>query len=255
MSAGRHKGYGPQGAEDGHPQDEHLEAGMQLVRRLSFRMARRMPPNIDVDDLISAGMEGLIKAMASFDPSRQLSFEAYAKSRIRGAILDELRAGDTMTRYGRARLSEVTAAIAELRQQLGREPSEHAVADRLGISIEHYQKLSADFGRAPLLAGLGGVNPDDVEGPAVDPSSHFDEREMRGLLARAIAQLPERSQQVLALYYQEECTQAEVGAILGVSESRVCQLLGEATARLRAKIGQEIAGVTRNHGPKPQISG
>ena len=247
MSAGRHKGYGPHGVEEKNVQEEYLEAGMQLVRRVAFRMARRLPPNIDVDDLIGAGMEGLLKAIASFDPTRQLTFESYAKSRIRGAILDELRAGDTMTRYGRARLSEVTSAITDLRQQLGQEPSEQAIAERLGIDVEQYRKLSAEFGRAPLLAGVGGVNPDEVEGVSCDPSSQFDEHEVRRLLAQAIGQLPERTQQVLALYYQEECTQAEVGAILGVSESRVCQLLGEATARLRAKLAQDLAGLGKVH--------
>lgn len=208
------------------------------MRRLAFRMARRLPANVDVDDLIGAGMEGLVKAMDGFDPTRGIKFESYAKVRIRGAILDELRSGDTLTRYGRSRMAGVTQAIVSLQQSLGREPREEEIADELGVPLQEYQRLIGDLGQGPLLAGLGAVSPDEVASDDYDPSAAYDEMEARARLARAIMTLPKRHQEVLALYYQEECTQAEVAEILGVSESRVCQLLGETTARLRSKLGR-----------------
>lgn len=235
MKPARHRGYGVGGAK--RPVDDaQLQQGIQLVRRISFRMARRLPPNVDVDDLIGAGMEGLLKAFQAFDPQRQIPFDVYAKSRVRGAILDELRAGDTLTRYGRSRMGEITAAVSRLQHSLGREPADQEIADELRMSLEQYQKLAGDLTRAPLLAGLGAVDSDAVEGGMADPGVQYDEREMLRHLAGAIQGLPERTQQVLALYYQEECTQAEIGEILGVTESRVCQLLGDATARLRARL-------------------
>lgn len=240
-SPARH-GYGAFLGENTIRQEELLAIGMELVRRMAFRMARRLPPNVDVDDLIGAGMEGLLKAMSAYDPARQPQFEAYAKARIRGAILDELRAGDSLTRYGRSRMGEMTTAISKLQHALGRAPTEEEIAQELGVSLEQYQRMNGDLGRAPALAGLGAVSGDEVASTANDPSEMFDEAEARAQLADAIRELPERSQQVLALYYQEECTQAEIGEILGVTESRVCQLLGEATARLRTKLNNAEFG-------------
>ena len=224
--------------QDPLQQEALFRRGMDLVRRLAFRMARRLPAHVDVDDLISAGMEGLIKAVGAYDPARQPSFDAYASARIRGAILDELRSHDSLTRHGRSRMGEISGAIAKLQRALGRAPTEDEVASALGMELDQYQKLSGDLARAPALAGLGSIAGDTVASAEQDPSELFDQAELRGLLAKAIASLPERSQQVLALYYQEECTQAEVGAILGITESRVCQILGETTARLRAKLGK-----------------
>ena len=218
--------------------EEYLREGVALVRRLAFRMVRRLPSNVEVDDLIGAGMEGLLKAIHSFDESRGTRFDAYAKTRVRGAILDELRANDVMTRHGRARLSEVSNAIARLQQSYGRDPSDEEVAEALSMSLGTYQRLTEELGQGPLLAGLGAVAPDEVAGEQRDPSLEYEDSEARALLADAIVGLPRRNQEVLALYYQEDCTQAEVAAILGVSESRVCQLLGETNARLRTKLGR-----------------
>lgn len=222
--------------------DRLLAEGLPLVRRLAFRMARRLPPNVEVDDLIGAGTEGLLKAVDAYDKERYPRFEPYAKVRIRGAILDELRANDSLTRYGRSRMGEVTTAIRELQHELGRQPNEEEIAERLGMPLEQYQRLSGDLVRGPALGRSGSVDPDAVESDYSDPSALFDHEELRSRLAEAIRRLPERSQQILALYYQEECTQAEIGEILGVTESRVCQLLGEASARLRALLGVPTQG-------------
>ncbi|MCG8557265.1 MAG: RNA polymerase sigma factor FliA [Proteobacteria bacterium] len=222
-------------------QDRHtlIELGLPIVRRVAFRLARRLPPNVDVGDLIGAGSEGLLRAIDKFDHERYTRFEPYAEARIRGAILDELRASDSMTRHGRRRLAEVTRTIRKLEQRLGRAAEEEEIARELGMPLDAYRKLAEDLARGPALARLGELHPDDLESHDGGADKLHAEREMKQLLAKAIARLPERTQMVLALYYQEECTQAEIGTILGITESRVCQILGESAARLRAQLAKE----------------
>jgi RNA polymerase sigma factor for flagellar operon FliA len=218
--------------------EDLVRLGLPLVRRMAFRMARRLPPNVDVNDLIGAGTEGLLKAVQHYDPERYPHFEPYAKTRIRGAILDELRANDSLTRYGRSRMAEITNTIKLLQQQLGRQPAEDEVAGRLGIPLDQYQRLTGDLMRGPTLQGLSSVSADDAESSNAGPDATLLDNDLKRRLALAVGKLTERTQQVLALYYQEECTQAEIGEILGVTESRVCQILGEATARLRALLDE-----------------
>jgi RNA polymerase sigma factor FliA len=218
--------------------EDLIRLGLPLVRRMAFRMARRLPPNVDVNDLIGAGTEGLLKAVQHYDSERYPHFEPYAKTRIRGAILDELRANDSLTRYGRSRMAEITNTIKQLQQQLGRQPAEDEVAKRLGIPLEQYQRLTGDLMRGPTLQGLSSVAADDAESSAIGPDTALLDNDLKRRLAAALGKLTDRTQQVLALYYQEECTQAEIGQILGVTESRVCQILGEATARLRAMLDE-----------------
>jgi RNA polymerase sigma factor for flagellar operon FliA len=218
--------------------EELICQGLPLVRRMAFRMARRLPPNVDVNDLIGAGTEGLLKAVQYYDAERYPHFEPYAKTRIRGAILDELRANDSLTRYGRSRMAEITNTIKQLQHQLGRQPAEDEIAARLGMPLEQYQRLSGDLMRGPTLQGLSSVAADDAESSNATPDAVLLDSDLKRRLAAAMRKLTERTQQVLALYYQEECTQAEIGQILGVTESRVCQILGEATARLRAMLDE-----------------
>jgi RNA polymerase sigma factor FliA len=217
--------------------DELIQRGLPVVRRLAFRLARRLPPNVDVGDLIGAGTEGLLKAIESYDVNNAARFETYAESRIRGAILDELRGQDALTRHGRRQMSEVTRVMRRLEAELGRAPEEQEVAKALGIELEAYHKLAENLSRAPALANLGALDPDDVAG-AHDSAGEFETRELRTQLIEAIQRLPARTQTVLGLYYQEECTLAEIGEVLGVTESRVCQILGDATVRLRASLGK-----------------
>ncbi|MGF1465939.1 MAG: RNA polymerase sigma factor FliA [Sandaracinaceae bacterium] len=219
--------------------DDLIAAGLPIVRRVAFRLARRLPPHVDVDDLIGAGSEGLLKAARSYDAEKYPRFEPYAETRIRGAILDELRAWDAMTRHGRRRMLEVSRAVSRLSTRLGREPDEEEVAEELGLELADYQRLNAELARGPALGRLGEVDPDHVDGGFDDPASLYSEAELKGRLAEAIRKLPERTQTVLALYYQEDCTQAEIGEVLGVTESRVCQILGEAAARLRALLARD----------------
>lgn len=218
---------------------ELLEIGIPLVRRVAFRLARRLPSHLDVDDLIAAGNEGLVKAVHGYDPSAHPRFEPYAEVRVKGAILDELRSWDPVTRHGRRRMAEVQRAVRKLEAALGRSPREEEVAEELGLELEAYQRLTMELARGPMLSRLGEIDPDAVDSGGDDPHSLYGEAELKARLARAIEQLPERSQTVLALYYQEECTQAEIGKILGVTESRVCQILGETAARLRAKLERQ----------------
>jgi RNA polymerase sigma factor FliA len=229
--------------------EDLIQLGLPIVRRMAFRMARRLPAHIEVNDLIGAGTEGLLRAVASFDNERFPQFEPYAKTRIRGAILDELRSNDSLTRYGRERMGQVTKTIKQLQQELGRAPEETEIAQRLGMPIDQYQKMTAELTQGPALLGLSGVAGDDAESQNPTPDAEFAEGDLKRRLAGAIGQLPDRLKQILALYYQEECTQAEIGEILGVTESRVCQILGEATLRLRAILEDGDEAATRKRKP------
>lgn len=234
----KESGAGLVGAYGVRPsRDELIQRGLPIVRRLAFRLARRLPPNVDVGDLIGAGTEGLLKSIESYDVNNAARFETYAEARVRGAILDELRGQDALTRHGRRQMGEVTRAMRKLEATLGRAPEEEEVAAALGIDLAAYHKLAENLSRAPALANLGALDPDDVAGLS-DSAGELETRELRTQLIGAVKRLPERTQTVLGLYYQEECTLAEIGEVLGVTESRVCQILGDATARLRAALGK-----------------
>ena len=217
--------------------DALIQRGLPIVRRVAFRLARRLPPNFDVGDLIGAGTEGLLKAIEAYDVNNAARFETYAESRIRGAVLDELRGQDSLTRHGRRQVGEVARAMRRLENELGRAPEEEEVAKALGMELAVYHKLTENLSRAPALANLGALDPDEVPGGS-DSSLEFEHRELKEQLVEAIQKLPKRTQTVLGLYYQEECTLAELGEGLGVTESRVCQILGDATARFRAQTGR-----------------
>jgi RNA polymerase sigma factor for flagellar operon FliA len=214
-------------------------------------MIRRLPSHIDVGDLIGAGSEGLLKAVDGYDHRRYPVFEPYAELRVRGAIIDELRRYDAMTRYGRQQLGHVTRTIKDLTQSLGRQPEEEEVADALDMSLEDYQKLSESLARGPALGRLRESEPDALGTERHNPAATYEEDELKRRLVEAIEQLPERKRMVLALYYQEECTQAEIGEILGVTESRVCQILGETAARLRAMLESGPPRTRPTHRPAP----
>lgn len=232
----------PESAQDvsRRERDRLIETGLPLVRRMAFRLARRLPPSVEVGDLIGAGNEGLLRAIAAYEPAKYPRFEPYAEARIRGAMLDELRAADPVTRHGRRRMAEVKKAIQSLTAELGRPPEEEEIAAEMGMNIESYRRLAQDLARAPMLGHVGEVEPDEIEGHWEDASEVLLEREKKSLIASAIGKLPQRTQQVLALYYTESCTQAEIGQILGVTEGRVCQILGDASARIQADLGVEV---------------
>ena len=218
-------------------EDQKLyERFMPLVRRIAMRTIRALPSSITFDDILSAGWVGMAEALQRRAEGMQDEhFEAYASYRVRGAILDYLRVLDPLSRKLRGASRRITAAATDLTQRLGRMPSEEELAGELGLSLTAYQELLgeiSDAGFARLELGAGG------EPMALDPSPEATtaRAEMQTTVANAIEELPERLQLVLSLHYQEECSLREIGEVLGVTESRVCQLHSEAVHLLRARI-------------------
>jgi RNA polymerase sigma factor for flagellar operon FliA len=221
---------------------EDYERFLPLVRRIAMRLARRVPSHISIGDLISSGWVGLVEAFSRSEPNMPAEeFEAYASHRVRGSMLDYLRGLDPATRQARNASRRVTRTISELTRSLGRPPEEEEIADALGVDIDTYRDLLTQISSAGM-SRLDVVDLDQVNAVTDQNESPDEVAEQRLLaehVANAIERLPLRLQQVLALYYQEDCTLREIGAVLQVSESRVCQLHAEAMHRLRADIGKE----------------
>lgn len=221
-------------------EDKLVRQHAELVRRIAHHLAARLPPSVDVDDLIQAGVIGLIEAARNYHPEGGASFETFAGIRIRGAMLDELRQGDWAPRSLHRRMRDIGEAMRRIEQRSGREAQESEVADALGLSIEDYRSALADASRTHMLrldgAGENGDETLDVAAPEAGALDQLEHEAFRDALVTAIDQLPERERQVMALYYDEELNLREIGAVLGVSESRVCQLHGQALSRLRGKL-------------------
>ena len=218
-----------------------------LVKLLALRMAHRVPAQVEVSELMSAGTVGLIDAAGRYQPALGVPFEAFARRRVHGAMLDSLRGLDWAPRSLRKMRRNVDAAIARLRQELKADPSETQIAGALNVSVADYQHMldqikSLDIG---TIRPIGNSSDDfatlDV---AIDQDEGADVRleraELRQHLAHAIAELPERDRQILSLYYHEELTLAEIGLVIGVGESRVSQLRTQAIARLRVRLRETL---------------
>jgi RNA polymerase sigma factor for flagellar operon FliA len=225
--------------------EEALREHLPMVRFLALRIRERLPQQVEMEDLISAGIVGLMDAMQKFDPNKKVQFRTYAQFRVRGAMLDSLRALDWGPRDLRRKARAVEEAIRSLSTTLGKAPTESEVAKELGLDLQAYQQLLSELSGLEL-GSLNETPTDDAgvevlallpAGPEDDPFLQCQSSEMRRLLAEAIAALPERERMVLTLYYYEELTMREVGATLGVVESRVSQLHSSAMARLRAALG------------------
>ena len=230
--------------------DQLVERNLVLVKYAAARVAGRLPGHFRLDDLYSAGLVGFLAAIEDFDPDRNVEFGAYASQRIRGAIIDELRRLDVVPRRVRRLAREAAHAIGVLTQRLGRQPYEEEIAAEMKIDVSVYQRLLTEgVTLLSLDADVGGEHSaapvDAIEDPSVpDPFVTLEGKERRAVLARFLEKLPEREQQVLALYYHEELTMHEVGAILGITESRVSQIHSSAILRLQAVVRREQTAST-----------
>ncbi|HKX33100.1 MAG TPA: FliA/WhiG family RNA polymerase sigma factor [Blastocatellia bacterium] len=222
--------------------DALVEAHLPQVKFIADRLAAKLPPSVDREDLIGAGVLGLLDAVDKFDPERGVQFKTYAEMRVRGAMLDSLRSLDWAPRSMRQRAREVEAAYRQIERERGRPAEEEEVVARLGITIAEFHTLLNDL-RGLTILGLEWGDEDDEhqalqipDDASRGPLAIYERAEMRSRLTRAIDRLPERERQVMALYYLEELTMKEVGAVLGITESRVSQLHTQAVLRLRAAL-------------------
>lgn len=213
-----------------------------LVKRIAYQLASKLPASVQVDDLIQAGMIGLLDAMANFDESHGAQFETYASQRVRGAMLDELREIDWVPRSVRKNARDIEHAITDLQQKLGHPPMEHEIAEVLGVELADYQSMLADARGHQLVyyEDFHNDEGDPIELNMSDgrpnPFELLQDLGMRQALIEAIDGLPEREKMMMAMYYQEDLNLKEIGAIMGVSESRVCQIHTQAVMRLRSKL-------------------
>lgn len=219
-----------------------------LVKYVAGRVSSGLPPNIEYADLVSYGIFGLIDAIEKYDPGRGIKFETYAIARIKGAIIDELRSIDWVPRSVRFKARELERAYMELENELKRLPTDEEVAAHLNISLDEYQQLLQQMSFISLVAldelwNVGGEKGDKVslvdtleDSRAKDPSKTYEIEEMKQILADAINRLPEREKIVISLYYYEGLTLREIGEVLGVTESRVCQMHTKAILRLKARL-------------------
>jgi RNA polymerase sigma factor FliA len=221
-----------------------------LVKYVAGRVGVGLPPNIEQADLVSYGIFGLMDAIDKFDLERAIKFETYAISRIRGAIIDELRAIDWIPRSVRFKAREVEKAYASLEAQLHRTPSESEVAAEMGIGLDDLHQIFSQVSFVNVVAldellSVGGEKGDKLslvdtleDHKAEDPVLAFESEETKYLLAKAINTLPEREKIVVTLYYYEGLTLAEIGQVLGVTESRICQMHTKAVLQLRGKLAE-----------------
>ena len=220
--------------------DDLVREHAPLVKRIAHHLMGRLPDSVQVDDLIQAGMIGLLEAARKYDGGKGASFETYAGIRIRGAMLDEIRKGDWAPRSVHRNSRRISDAIRQVESEKGRDAEDSEVAAALGISQDEYHQILKDsagcrlFSYEEIVENDGGHEFTDETTPG--PGAGMERDAFRKHLAEAIGALPEREQLVLALYYDEELNLKEIGAVLGVSESRVSQLHSQATHRLRARL-------------------
>lgn len=220
----------------------HQHAG--LVKRIAYHLANRLAGNVDVDDLIQAGMIGLLEAAGNYEPAKGANFETFAGIRVRGAMLDEVRRSDWTPRSVHQKLRQVTEATRTVEARTGRDARDVDVADELGLTLAEYHKVLRDATSARLFS----LEQSQEEGSYVQPSgdigpspfAHTSNEAFRKDLAAAVAKLPEREAMLLNMYYVDELNLKEIGKVLGVSESRASQIHSKAVVRLRARLDDWI---------------
>lgn len=222
-------------------QAEFVTRHAQLVKRIAYHLKSRLPPSVQTDDLIQAGMIGLLEASRNYDARQGASFETYAGIRIRGAMLDEIRRSDWAPRSLHRKVRQVSEAIRAIEVIVGRDARDDEIAGHLGMSLDAYHQLLQDAAGQKVfsfeeLTGGDEAAADGLCGHTGGPADDLAMEEFREALARVIASLPERERLVMSLYYDEELNLREIGTVLSVSESRVCQIHGQALLRLKARM-------------------
>lgn len=219
--------------------DQRIVDNVALVKRIAYHMISRLPSAIQVEDLIQAGMIGLIEASKHYDPSQGASFETYAGIRVRGAMLDEVRHSDWSPRSLHRKMRELNEAVRDIENETGRDARDHEVASRLGISLDEYHTILRDSANSKVFS----LDQADDEGHALnlssadkEPFSALQKEGFQQALALSISELPEREQMVMSLYYNDELNMKEIGQVLDISESRVCQIHNQSLAKIRQKL-------------------
>ena len=231
--------------------EQVIRDNVHIVKYVVGRIATHLPNSVDREDLVSAGILGLIKAVDRFDPGRGVKFETYATTVVRGEVMESLRAKDWAPRSVRRKLRNLAEVISRLESRLMRAPGEDEIAEEMGMSVDEYHRFLSAASAATvasveeLLVGEEPMGSSDeaVAEPAdefADPRLVIEKRELRRLVAEAVMRLPERERSVVSLYYEQELTLKEIGEIMGVTESRVCQIHTQATARLRSAVQREL---------------
>jgi len=230
-----------------------METYLPLVRYISERIAIKLPKNVDVDDLCSAGIFGLMDAIRGFSLERGVKFETYCTTRIRGAILDELRSLDWVPRLVRTKANQLVKTVNKLEAKLGRLPERHEIAEELNMTIVEYEELEREASAASMVSMNKSWNDDDDDGdmPRIgaihdktiaDPSDHLQRDEIKDMITKGLS---ETEKLIVILYYYEELTMKEIGIILGLSESRVCQIHSKIIVRLSVQFRNYREEMTR----------
>ena len=223
--------------------DQLVQRFAPLVKRIAYHLMARLPSSVQVDDLVQNGMMGLLDAISRFEAGMGAQFETYAAQRVRGAMLDGLRENDWLPRSLRRDFRRIEEAIAQLEQQYGRAPAEKELAAALDMSLAEYQKMLQDARGHQLISFEDMVEEGDEDflerhltDDSGEPSKILEDEALRRILVQGIEALPEREKMMMALYYEQDLNLREIGEVMGVTESRVCQLHSQAVARLRARV-------------------
>lgn len=222
-------------------EEDVVELYASLVKRIAHHMATRLPPSIQFDDLVQAGLIGLLEAARNFEEGHNASFETYAGIRIRGAMLDEIRKNDWAPRSVQRKARMVSEAVRSIEREQGRDARAQEIAEKLGLSVDDYFQMLQDASGQRVLSLEEPVVGEEVLGDTISDSrpgilDGLHEEDIVNHLASAISGLPERERLVMALYYVEEFNLREIGSVIGLSESRICQIHNQANLRLRARL-------------------
>ena len=222
-----------------HQRDQRIVEHIGLVKRIAYHLISRLPSSVQVDDLIQAGMIGLIEASKHYDPTQGASFETYAGIRVRGAMLDEVRHADWSPRSLHRKLRQVTEVMREVENATGRDAKDTEVAERMGISLDEFHTIMRDAASARIFSldqAEEDGHPLNMGVDDAEPLAIMQQEGFQAALVKCIAELPEREQMIMSLYYNDELNLKEIGQVLDISESRVCQIHGQALSRIRAKL-------------------